>query len=37
MANTLGTLDATNRCPFRETCNRGMLTGIGLLNKPKFN
>ena len=40
MAGTMNmnnTLDASKSSPFRETINRGMLTGIGLFNKPKFN
>ena len=38
MAGTMGgTLEATKSSPFRETINRGFVTGIGLLNKPKFN
>ena len=37
MAGTMNTLEATKSSPFRDTINRGMVTGIGLLNKPKFN
>jgi len=40
MAETKGmmnTLEATRSSPFRDTIQRGMLTGVGLLNKPKFS
>ena len=39
MAATSGmmnTMEATRSSPFRDTIQRGMLTGMGLLNKPKF-
>merc|ERR1719263_622208 len=36
MAGTnMNTLDATKSSPFRETINRGMLTGAGLMSLPK--
>jgi hypothetical protein len=40
MAGTnMNTLDVTKSSPFRETINRGMLTGAGLMSlpKPKIN
>jgi hypothetical protein len=36
MAGTnMNTLDVTKSSPFRETINRGMLTGAGLMSLPK--
>jgi hypothetical protein len=34
--NMNNTMELTKSSPFRETCQRGMLTGMGLLKKPQF-
>ena len=33
MAGTMNTLEHTRSSPFRETISKGMITGIGMLNK----